>query len=71
MCNMAGVEKLEQTKASMLKYLKQNIPSINILPILVVSSKQFEDNVEESVNLILDFAQNRKIIVRSSTVEEY
>lgn len=67
---MAGVEKLEQTKASMLKYLKQNIPSINILPILVVSSEMFEDNVEESVNLILDFAKDRKIIVRSSTVEE-
>lgn len=62
--------KCKYTKAAMLQYLKENIATINILPVLRVSSMDFFDNTTEIVNLVLEFAQNKLLIIRSSSKNE-
>ncbi len=62
--------KCKYTKAAMLQYLKENIATINILPVLRVSSMDFFDNTTEIVNLVLEFAQNKLLIIRSSSTNE-
>lgn len=62
--------KCKYTKAAMLQYLKENIATINILPVLRVSSIDFFDNTTEIVNLVLEFAQNKLLIIRSSSTNE-
>lgn len=60
---------MEYTKAGMLKYLKEHI-SVNILPILVVDSKHFFEDIPAAVREILEFAEGRSLIVRSSSSME-
>ena len=54
----------------MLIYLKNNIQTINILPVFVVKSNDFYENTSETVNAVLKFAQGKSLIVRSSSVME-
>ncbi|MDE6844709.1 MAG: phosphoenolpyruvate synthase [Lachnospiraceae bacterium] len=62
--------KCKYTKAAMLQYLKENISTINILPIFVVESTEFFNNTMETVNAALEFAGDRLLIVRSSSTAE-
>ncbi len=61
---------MEYTKAGMLNYLKQNLPSINILPIMVVKSKDFFADTPKMVNLVLKFSDKRLLVIRSSSSME-
>ena len=58
------------TKAGMLKYLKEHISSINILPILVIRSEGYRNNEPEIIRKVMEFAQNNPLIIRSSSVME-
>ena len=61
---------MEYTKAGMLKYIKEHMKSVNILPVLAVKSSDFFDNERETINLVLEFAQGEPLIVRSSSSME-
>lgn len=61
---------MNYTKAGMLNYLKENISSINILPILVVESEQFFQNPSKEIDRVLEFSKGRSLIVRSSSTIE-
>ena len=50
---------MSYTKAGMLKYLKENIKTINILPVMVVSSKEFFLNESKIIMQVLNFAQRK------------
>lgn len=63
-------EKQVCTKAGMLSYLKEHIPSINILPLLVIRSGCFFSDSDETVGTVLEFAAGRRLAVRSSSVME-
>jgi len=58
------------TKAEMLTTLKSNLPKLNILPVLVVMSKEFFENQSTVIKKVIDFAENNMLIVRSSSVLE-
>lgn len=58
------------TKAQMLKYLKEEVPSLNILPILIVNSTSFLLDDSVVINDVLNFAGNNRLIVRSSSKNE-
>lgn len=61
---------MNHTKAGMLKYLKENLSSINILPLMVLRSRDFRMEEEKAVNAILMFAENRPLAIRSSSSME-
>lgn len=61
---------MNHTKAGMLKYLKENLSSINILPLMVLRSRDFRMEEEKAVNAILKFAGNRPLAIRSSSSME-
>lgn len=61
---------MEYTKAGMLMYLKNNIQGINILPIYVIRSNDFYENMSETINAILKFAKEKPLIIRSSSTME-
>lgn len=61
---------MKQTKAGMLKYIQENLPSVHILPIMVVESDGFKNNKQASVKAIQDFAGGSLLAVRSSSVRE-
>lgn len=61
---------MQYTKSGMLKYLKEHISSINILPMLTVKSVDFMNNEREVIKSVLEFADGKPIIVRSSSVAE-
>lgn len=61
---------MEYTKAGMLSHLKENIPSISILPIMVVKSKDFFEDTSNTVNAVIAFADKKKLVVRSSSSME-
>lgn len=63
-------KKQKYTKSRMLWYLKKNLPSINILPVFVVKSRGFFDDMAGTVNSVLEFAKGKKLIIRSSSVME-
>lgn len=68
---MGGINyKQKYTKAEMLKYLKENLSMVQVLPIFVVKSEDFFQNVPGTIHKILEFAQNRTLIVRSSSTME-
>lgn len=58
------------TKSGMLRHLKEHIPSINILPMLTIKSADFINNEQETVKAVLQFADGKPVIVRSSSVTE-
>ncbi len=61
---------MKYTKSRMLKYLKEHISSISVLPILTIKSEDFIRNEYETVKSVLKFADGKLIIVRSSSVAE-
>lgn len=63
-------EKQVCTKAGMLLYLQEYLPSINILPALVVRSRDFFDSPLETIDSVLEFAKGETLIVRSSSIME-
>lgn len=58
------------TKAGMLIYLKESMPSLNILPIYIVRSQEYFSDNSKIINAIIDFAQGQSVIVRSSSRQE-
>ena len=58
------------TKAGMLNYIKENIPFINILPVLVVRSKDFLADEKNVVEKVIKFADRRPLVIRSSSSME-
>lgn len=58
------------TKAGMLNYLKNNLPSINILPIMIVKSSDFYANKQRIVEAVLRFAGDSLLAIRSSSSME-
>jgi len=64
------MEFMNYTKSQMLRYIKQCDESIRILPIYVVNSKCFYTDKTEQIRKIIEFAKGRKLIVRSSSVNE-
>lgn len=62
--------KCKYTKAAMLQYLKEYLPNINILPVLIVKSADFFDDTAEIITSVLEFAKGETIIVRSSSTME-
>lgn len=61
---------MNYTKAEMLKYIKDNMPSVNVLPIMVVRSGVFYEDMQNVVESVLQFAGNRTLAIRSSSSME-
>lgn len=61
---------MEYTKAGMLNYIKKNMPSINILPIMVIRSEDFFANTSKTVAEVLEFADGYFLAIRSSSSAE-
>ncbi|MBR3606316.1 MAG: phosphoenolpyruvate synthase [Lachnospiraceae bacterium] len=61
---------MNYTKAGMLLNLKENIPTLNILPLLVIQSQEFLANPDSLIRKILCFAEGKNLIVRSSSKAE-
>lgn len=61
---------MNYTKAEMLNYLKQNIAEINILPICIIHSRDYMLQTEKNLLKIMEFANGKLLIVRSSSVME-
>lgn len=61
---------MEYTKARMLNYIKKYMPSINILPIMVVRSEDFFANISKTVSKVLGFADRHTLAIRSSSSAE-
>lgn len=58
------------TKAGMLNYIKENLPSINVLPIMVVNSHVFYTDERKTVEEVVLFAQKHLLAIRSSSSME-
>lgn len=61
---------MEYTKAGMLNYLKSNLPSINILPVLIVKFNDFSENKRRTIEAVLQFAGDGLLAIRSSSSME-
>ncbi len=61
---------MDLTKAEMLRYLKEHIPEINILPVLIIDSIEYEKNPEQLIHKIIQFAKGENLIIRSSSAME-
>lgn len=61
---------MEYTKAGMLKYLKKNMPSINILPVYIIHGDRWRENPAEIIDKVITFAEGKELIVRSSSTRE-
>lgn len=61
---------MKYTKSEILKTLKEHMVSINILPILTISSADYFKNKYKTIKSVLEFAHEKLIIVRSSSVLE-
>lgn len=58
------------TKAQMLIDLKNNISEISILPVYIIKSTDFYNDRDRTIDAVIDFAQGKNLIVRSSSVAE-
>ncbi len=58
------------TKAQTLIEINNNIEGINVLPILVVESEHFFRNKEEVIKDVINFANGKNLIIRSSSMLE-
>lgn len=61
---------MNYTKAGMLNYIKDNMPAINVLPIMVVRSGEFYEDTQKVVESVLRFAGNSSLAIRSSSSME-
>lgn len=61
---------MESTKAGMLNYIKTNLPSINILPVMIIKSRSFETDEQKTVEEVIGFAGNNQLAIRSSSARE-
>lgn len=61
---------MKLTKAGMLQYLKEKIPGINILPIYIVDSLEFQADKRKILAEIWKIFQGQELIVRSSSSKE-
>ena len=61
---------MKYTKAGMLDYIKNNLPSINVLPVMIVKSKDFQENEQRTIEAVMQFAGKDSLAVRSSSSEE-
>lgn len=64
------MERKTYTKAQMLQYLKEGMPDLNILPILVINSDAYDKDENIVISMVIQFAKNNKLIVRSSSKNE-
>ncbi|MCH5258156.1 MAG: phosphoenolpyruvate synthase [Lachnospiraceae bacterium] len=64
------MERMIYTKAQMLKYLREEMGSLNILPVLIVNCTSFFHDESTVINDVINFAGNNKLIVRSSSKNE-
>lgn len=62
--------QIEYTKAKMLNYIKENLPSVNILPMMVISSSSFMKEPAKTVDEVLAFAGGEALAIRSSSSME-
>lgn len=58
------------TKAGMLSYLKENLSDINVLPVYIVESGRYFEDVSKEIDKILKFSKGQLLIVRSSSSME-
>lgn len=61
---------MEFTKAGMLNYIKKSLPSVNILPVMIVRSKSFQTDEQKTVEAVIRFAENNRLAIRSSSSGE-
>lgn len=61
---------IKYTKAGMLNYLKENLPSVNILPLMVLKSSEFQTGKKKAVESVVQFAGNKPLAIRSSSSME-
>lgn len=61
---------MEYTKAGMLKYIKKNLPAINILPVMVIRSNEYQKDKQSVVEAVIQFAGDNSLAIRSSSSME-
>ena len=61
---------MNHTKAGMLNYIKENMPSVNILPIMVLKRSAYLMNEKTAVETVIQFAGNGILAIRSSSSME-
>ncbi|NBH82486.1 hypothetical protein D7X88_05005 [bacterium C-53] len=61
---------MEYTKAGMLNYIKENLSFVNILPSMIIKSNVFFENISDVINEIIKFADNKPLVIRSSSSME-
>lgn len=64
------MERKTYTKAQMLKYLKEEMSELNILPILLIDSASYFQDESSTINNVIQFAKDNNLIVRSSSKNE-
>ncbi len=60
----------ELTKAGMLIYIKKNLPFLNILPIMVINSRDFFADQRLVSEKVIQFATDKLLAIRSSSSME-
>ncbi len=60
----------KMTKAKTILYLKEKISLLNILPIYVLESDSYFEDKQKTIESIIEFAQDKTLIVRSSSRQE-
>lgn len=58
---------MKHTKAGMFNYLKNNLPSIKILPVMIVNSNEFYAHEYRTIEAVLKFAEGCLLAIRSSS----
>lgn len=61
---------MNYTKAGMLFFLKQNLPTVNILPLLVVRSDAYFESPDNEIERIREFSEEKPLVIRSSSTME-
>lgn len=61
---------MNYTKAGMLNYIKENMPSVNILPIMVLKRCDYLKNEKTEIEAVIQFAGNGILAIRSSSSME-
>lgn len=54
---------MNHTKAGMLNYIKENMPSVNILPIMVLKRCTYLMNEKTAVEAVIQFAGNDTLAI--------
>lgn len=61
---------MNRTKAGMLNYIKENLLSVNILPVMILRSSTFQVSEKSAVESVIQFAGNNSLAIRSSSSME-